>query len=208
MALSRHALNLRDGLVAALRAAFPEDVVPTVAHHDGAADLGFVKRYGFVAPAIVLTILGGSCTPKGGSLFDELKVGLYIITEGDDQEQRTDEALVLREHCMRVIFGRAGDLLPDVSHKIPTKIDSENMFDGKVDELGVTIWLLAWEHVVSIPGLVAFEDLDVYRQQWVELFPPGEVPDEVETGDALAEDLIELEVAPEDELPPEEEPPP
>lgn len=197
MALTQHGRQLRDGIVEALRASLPTDAVPTVVHHDGVADVDFVKRYAIVAPALVLTILGGKCgTYSSGTLRDELQVGVYVITKGDDQERRTAEAIVLREHVNRVVLQWKAQFHPDGHDSPPKETQSNNLFDGKVDDLGVTIWAISWKHELDVPVRAEDEDLDAFERFWVEIFNPGEVESTPETGNALTEQQIELEQDP------------
>jgi hypothetical protein len=205
MTLSRHLLGLRDGILRALRTEFPLESVPTVMHHDGPITREFITSRGFIAPAIVIAILGGCYVPTGGTLQHEVKFALAVITKGDDQERREAEVAILTEHVARVLLARWMTTKIECA-STPKELDWQNMFDEDYDRLGMTVWAFNWKTKLSVPPLVDFTDLDVYRQQWVEIFPPGEEPTEFETGEALAEDMIELEVAPEDELPEEEEP--
>lgn len=203
MALSRHLLSLRTAILQALRTEFPVEAVPTVMHHDGPITHEFITSRGFIAPAVVLALLGGCYVPTGGTLQHEVKLALAVITKGDDQERREAEAAIITEHVARVLLARS-DVTQIPCAKTPKELDWQNLFDEDYDRLGMTAWAFNWKTTLSIPPLVAHEDLAVYRQQWVEIFNPGDEPTEFETGDALAEDLIELEVAPEDELPEED----
>lgn len=207
MALSRHLLGLRNALLRALRAEFPYEAVPTVMHHDGPITHEFITSRGFVAPAIVVAILGGCYTPTGGTLQHEVKLALAVITKGDDQSRREEEVSIISEHVARILLARWMVQKIEACAKTPKKVEWQNLFDEDYDRLGMTAWAFNWETTITVPPLVDFDNLDVYRQQWVEIFPPDEEPTEFETGDALVESMIELEAAPEDELP-EEEPTP
>lgn len=196
MAFTQHAVNLRDGIVAALRAALPEDLVLDVRAYDGAVDKAMIERTTLRAPAVLVTVLGGKTAPRGGTLLDTLKFGVYIVVKAKNSEQRSKAALMLRETCATVLH--KADVAADEQHKPPTEIEWANLFDGEVDEMGLTLWAGAWEHVLQIPPLSddAYDALNDFRTLWSEIFNPGEVEDEAETGNALTEQAIELEQDP------------
>lgn len=190
--MTQHAINVRDGIVASIRAAFPVESVPEVGPYDGVVDRSMVERYTVRSPAVLVTILGGKTAVVGSSVYDHLQIGLYILTKGRTHTQRSNAALMIRERLANLLHH--ADVYPDGTHKPPREIEWSNMFDGEIDEMGLVLWAGAWEHTVELPPLEDIDSLDDFARMWLEIFNPGEVPDEVETGDALAEQLIELEL--------------
>lgn len=189
--LTTHAADFRDAIVAGIRVAFPATVVPTVTIHDGPADVGFIERYATASPAIILTVLGGNTTRVGGTLRDVLQIGAYIITRGTTQKQRTDGALAIRERLIKLGF--LSNWITTECYKAPDDIASTNLFDSGVDEMGLALWLVAWENYLEIPYLEDIESLDAFVTLWQEIFNPGSVEQTVETGKALTEQRITLD---------------
>lgn len=194
---SQHAVNLRDGIVAAIRASLPDDVVPDVRAFDGEVTPEMIRTHTFRSPAVIVTVLAGDTERRGSSIRDLLKFGVYVLVKAsaglNSADQRSKAALILREHLAKLLHET--DAYPTGNAKIPTRIGWANLFNGKIDGMGLALWCGAWEHELDIPALEPgeYDALDVFRRLWVEAFNPGEVPAEVETGTALTEQQIDLE---------------
>lgn len=189
MALTQHAVTLRDGIVSTIRAAFPEHAVKTVAAFDGVVDRDMLKRYAVRSPAVLVSVVGGD-TEYRGAVQDTLKVAVYIITASASHLQRSKAALIIREHIVKLLPRLE---IANCSYQAPRKTSWVNQFDGKIDEMGLVLWEGNWEQLLSLPALENLDDLGDFAKLWAEIFEPGEVAAAPETGTAMAEQLITLE---------------
>lgn len=200
MANSDHSRKLRDAIVTTIRKTFPVRTVPTVRAYDGKFDPKSLQRNSIRTPAILVTVLGGTSVVRGSTVYDELAVGLYVLAQDSLAECRTAMALMLRERLAQMLpfadFVAGGHKFGLL--KGPPQIEWQNRYDGTLEEMGVTLWLGAWHHTLELPALepADYDNLADFARLWSEIFNPGEVEAAPETGNALTEQQVDIEVSP------------
>jgi len=202
MALTQHAQAFRTGLLKTIRDAFPKSVVPMIGSYDGKVDPKAIASRTINTPAIMLTILGGTSRVREGTVYDDLAIGLYIVTKDQMATKRSDMALRIRESLARLLpyadveFGDSRHKFGGMGKKAALEIEWQNRFDGVLDEMGLTLWVGAWLHTIELPALANYDDLDDFETAWIEIFNPGEVEPTGETGNSLTDEEITLETLP------------
>lgn len=154
-----HFVNLRDGMLSKIREHFPKEVLREVVFHDGEFTVDTIEAYARTAPSLVLTMEGTESTRRGGSIFACAHFEAYMLTKKKDANKKTDVALVLIEHFLRLVhFTDWGFTSGDI--KVAENVATMNLYGKKLDELGLALWVCRWEHVIGIPGLDTPATLD------------------------------------------------
>lgn len=186
-----HLIRLRNDILDAIRFFFPIDVVPTVDRHDGDFGVREIEHYAKTAPAIILVTNGGESVRKGGIINEEASYAIFIMTKGKTQRQRTDGALLIYEHFLKLLHDTDWNTQECVGD--PTDIKSVNLYGEELDELGMALWSVQWTQLVQIPYLT---DEDVTSlNDFATLFAtntaarPTELPGDIEA----SEQAIKLE---------------
>lgn len=185
-----HIRRFRDAYVEGIRALFPVSSVPTVQSHDGPADDDFMSRYAARAPAIVVTLLGGDVSASGGNLQARARFGAYVFNKARVDQTRTRGALIMVERTVKWLYH--GELTGFAGcYKVPSSVEAENMFDAQLDKMGLALWLVAWDSVLTLPGTdeAEFTALSDFATLWSEIHNPSEVPEVVETGDGVQQSV-------------------
>lgn len=202
MNFTRHGQHFRDALVdEVIRAAFPSNLIPMVSAYDGKVDPKAIARHSVNPPAILVSILGGKTLVRGGSIYDNLAMAVFVVAKDQAADKRTAIALFIRERLSRLLpsFDFPVGSVFTSKHKFggmdksELAIDWQNRFDNELNELGLTMWIGAWHHAIELPALEDYASLDDFQTLYVEAFDPGEVEATPETGNALTEQEITLE---------------
>ena len=189
--VTTHLITLRADILIAMRAFFPKEVVPTVDRHDGDFGPDEIERYAKTSPALILVSNGGESKRQGGIITEAHVFDVFIMTKGKTQRQRTDGALLLYEHFLKLLHSTDWNTQECVA--IPTDIKSKNLYGKELDELGMALWVVRWEQLVQIP-YTTDEDFNALND-FATLFAtyttarPTELPGDTEA----SEQAIELE---------------
>ncbi len=191
---TKHLVTLRADMLAGLRFFFPEETVPTVVSHDGDFGPREIETYSEEAPALVLVVNGGKPLRTGGSVYEKLKLSLFIITKGDTDRERTDRVLLIYEHFLKLLFDTDWNSQECVGD--PEDVDSMNLYGEELDEMGIAIWAVKWVMKVQIPYLTdeereALPDFATLFATYTN-FRPTELPGDTEA----SEQAIELDTTP------------
>jgi hypothetical protein len=178
--ISTNIADFRDLMVAKIRDHFPKKVVHTVTIHEGELDLPEIIEYGKRPPAIVLTLNGSDSVMKaGGTIKTLFEISGFVVTRDHGGIKRGRLALILIEHFLRILTG-----IPQWGNSAPSKLSLVNLFDRKLDEVGLCLWVVKWEQVIDIPALTGFATLDAFARVNIVM---GDVPESAD------EQQIELE---------------
>lgn len=182
-------VTLRDDIETAVRNAFPKDVVRAVKTHRGDFGLSEIKRYSTRAPSIILTMSGGPSVRKGGSVYLTLSMSAFVLTTSTPQLDREDSALIIVERFLRLLH--TTDWSTQECIQSPTEGKSKNLYDGELDKMGIALWAIGWDQLISLPGLEDYDSLDDFATLYAtyETMRPTEDPADT----AASEQHIELE---------------
>jgi hypothetical protein len=72
--------------------------------------------------------------------------GAFVCTADKADKKRDAAALVVMTRLMQIIPGNLWGL--DIS--APERIEATNLYSGKTDEKGITVWAATWEQVVTL----------------------------------------------------------
>lgn len=142
--------DLRAAIIADLQARLGNNV--KVSGHGGRFGSDELKRYGAVAPACLVAILGVSnLQASGSSIVGDVACAALIVT--------ADRPGLLRDLAALGIVTTLVAALPGVDFGLDVSgaasVRADNLYSGAVDQLGVALWAIAWRQ----PGLT-FTALD------------------------------------------------
>lgn len=131
--------ELRAGIIADLQNRIGNSV--KVAGHGGRFSADELQRYGTVAPAVLVAILGLADLQQQGSTVDaSVACAALVVTADRPGLSRDLGALGIITTLAPVLPGQDFDL--DVSGA--TNVRADNLYSAQVDKLGVALWAISW----------------------------------------------------------------
>lgn len=189
--ITEHLPTLRDDMLKAIRKFFPEEVVPTVASHDGDFGPDEIERYRAIAPAIILVVNGGNPTRTGGTIYEKLRLAVFIMTKGKTDRQRFDGALLIYENFLKLLFDTDWNSQECVGD--PEEVEMVNFYNSALDEMGLALLAVRWvlKVQISYTSDEDREELPNFKTLYAKYtnFRPTELPGDTEA----SEQAIELE---------------
>ncbi len=165
------------------------DGVRTVTTHIGEFGPREVEEYAASSPAVILAPLGFPKVEQMGRVPNTtISYGAFILTKSMANDGRGDIALAIMEVLMEALpFETWGT---ETCASVPTDIDAGNLYTGKVDDMGVALWVIRWDQKLQlIPGTAGGNLADFLRLDATYNLDPGnDDPDDFD-----APQTIELE---------------
>lgn len=154
-------LQVRQAIVDGIKAKLPAGV--TVETHRGRFDSAEeVKRFGAKAPAVLVACVRipfNDTTPSMPRI--NACFAVFVVTADKPQLPRDAGALALVESIQGVVSGNTWGR-DDTSE--PTSIDARNLYSGAIDRMGVAIWVITFDQLITNPVLdqAALDALGVF----------------------------------------------
>ena len=164
------------------------DGIRTITTHVGEFGPREVEEYAASAPAIILAPLGFPEVGRaGGMVRATLNYGAFILTKSMANDSRGDIALAVIEELLKILPYENWSV--EACAQVPRDIEAGNLYTGKVDDMGVSLWAVRWRQTVQlqatdVSGLADFLRLDATYN----LDPGADDPDDFD-----APQTIELE---------------
>jgi phage gp37-like protein len=168
MPVSSHLADLYAVIQTTIRAHFPADIVLEVSMHDGEWDVDEIETYSKKAPCIVVVGDGGKSQKTGNTIKELHRFDAYVMTRdrtvSSARLQRTRGALIIYEHLLRLLHSTYWNSDAHTYNAArPDKIESANLYNGKIGDVGVALWAVRWEQLIEIPADTDANDLDDFR---------------------------------------------
>lgn len=168
----------------------PQDI--TISTHMGEFGEEEIRRFMVKTPAVVLAPLAvDKVTRAGGNALVSAHWAAFIMTRDKPELSRGFAALAITEAVLGFIpfttFGCA---------RAPEDVESANLYSGKVDRMGLTLWAVRWRSMIQLAAKdeCSYASLDDFlRLNTTYNLDPVDDP-----ADFDAEQMTELE-GPEDE---------
>ena len=130
----------------------------TVQTHGGSITEAELKRWGAVAPAVFVSVLG--LRNPNTRLLDNVDVVfcLYVVTRDTPKAKRDVLALNLVQGLNQLLVGQRWQHEGFVS--IPHSVDSQNLFNTELDRTGLSLWAITFAQTVELGAAVSLDDLD------------------------------------------------
>lgn len=145
-------VDVRSAIVATLAAALPAGT--SVEAHRGRFDSAAeIQRFATKAPAVLVACVRSQVlNPGSGLLVVRASWALFVITRDRPQLPRDTGALALTEALLLTVGGNSWGR-SDVGE--PTDLEATNLYAGTVDNLGVALWAVTFEQLITDPVLDA-----------------------------------------------------
>lgn len=155
----------------------------TVQSHGGSLTEAELRRWGAVAPAVFVSVLG--VRNPNTRLLDnvDLVLCLYVATRNSPSGSRDDLALNLVQGLNQLLVAQRWE--SDCFVGLPTNVDSQNLFSTDLDKNGLSLWAITWQQTVELGAAVSLSELD----DFIRAHTSYELGDE---HSPVAEDLIIL----------------
>lgn len=117
--------------------------------HGGRLTLADIKRYSLRAPAILVSLIGGTTKRQSGTQVTPRQWAAFIITRGTSgvNNRRDAEAIVLAQALsLFVDLNNWGD----DDNKRPEDIRDDNLYSIELDKQGIALWVVAWQQDYDI----------------------------------------------------------
>ena len=141
-------LDVRASIVTALTAALPAGT--SVQAHRGRFDSAAeIQKFAAKAPAVLVAcVRAGLRGPGQGLAQMPASWAIYVITRDIPQMPRDAGAIALVEALMLQVSGNCWGRT-DIS--APSDVQAQNLYAGSIDTLGVALWAVTFEQLVTDP---------------------------------------------------------
>lgn len=171
----------QDAIVATVKARL--SALKTVQSHGGSLTEAELRRWGAVAPAVFVAVLGVRSPATRLPDNVDMTFCLYVATRNGVGGGRDDLALNLVQGLNQLLLGQRFGL--DGFVGLPSQVDSQNLFSTDLDKTGLSLWAITWQQTVELDTAVSLEALD----DFIRAHTTYELGDE---HSPVAEDLIIL----------------
>lgn len=139
-------LDVRAAIVAGLAAALPAGT--SVQAHRGRFDnAAEIQRFATKAPVVLVACVQARLREPGAGLaMMPASWAVYVITRDVPQIPRDAGAIALVE---AVLLKVAGNCWGRTDVGAPTDVEARNLYAGNVDTLGVALWAVTFEQIVT-----------------------------------------------------------
>ena len=153
-------VDIRNSVVAQIKAAFASDKRITVAAHPGNFDEGEIRRLMQTTPAILTSLVG----INDEDVADECYIDFvsWVLHRADNKDRLYDGALSL----VSALVGVIKKIDKPVSYGGGTKINAQCLYTGSLDKINATLWAVRWRlmaRAVYDDGITLPDDLDWFR---------------------------------------------
>lgn len=141
-------LDVRASIVTTLSAALPKgtSVQPHRGRFDSAAE---IQKFAAKAPAVLVAFVGAAMRQPGSGLAQmPANWAIYVITRDVPQLPRDAGAIALVEALMLQI---GGNCWGRTDLAAPSEIRAQNLYAGSIDNLGVALWAVTFDQLVTDP---------------------------------------------------------
>lgn len=136
--------------------------------HAGRFDLDETKRWAVKTPCASVAVLGvRSGEIEGTQVTVNVALGAFVFTSGiKGRVGHDDLALGLTSDVLRVVV--SGQTWGDPSASASREVRAENLFSGKVDQQGVSLWAVLWlqPYDIDLADEATLDDFLRYRADW------------------------------------------
>jgi hypothetical protein len=145
------------------------DGVRHVSSHVGEFGEREIMEYAVNAPAVILAPLGMPQVQRaGGGVLVTVNYGAFILTKSMSVDSRGDIALAIIEEILRVLpyqtWGGA---------QAPKDIESGNLYAGKIDDMGLSLWVIRWQQTLQLLTQLPTDIADFLRLHATYNLDPG-----------------------------------
>lgn len=192
MALRSTILEFEDAFLADVREWFPKEAVRSIIKHQGEFGARECEEYAVNANALILTSSASSSTTVGNLINAFRTYDMFVLVKGKTYEKRGDACTIIVEHFLKWLHDARRWTIPaGIDFKAPSDVEDRNLYNAKVDDMGLALWIIRWKQLLQIPMATEQEStLNDFRILWVQHFRVGEGPPDDEP---ISEQRIELE---------------
>lgn len=167
-------VKYRKAVEAKVREVLPggPDGVRTVVTHVGEFGPDEVERYAASAPAVILAPLGfADISRAGGMVLAALNYAAFVLTKSMANDSRGDIAMAVMEELFKILPYEKWSV--EACAQAPRDIEAGNLYTGKVDEMGVSLWAVRWRQTVQIQATDVSDLADFLRLDATYNLDPG-----------------------------------
>jgi hypothetical protein len=141
-------LDVRTAIVAGLKAALPAGV--SVEAHRGRFDSAAeIQRFATKAPMVLVACIRIPVKePGSGVLMLPASWAVFVITRDIPDSPRDAGALTLVQACLQCI---GGNTWGSGETSEPENLDARNLYSSSVDKLGIALWAISFDQMVTDP---------------------------------------------------------
>jgi hypothetical protein len=136
--------------------------------HGGSVDETEIRRWGARAPCIFVSLLGISkFNFMGGNWNGVLQWAIFVVTKDEPNIPRDIKGLRLMTIVSNLVRPD-GDRWGDTNSGPPIDCWGQNIYSGKVDQMGLCLWQLSWrqEHEIEAFDVSALNDFVTYQTEY------------------------------------------
>lgn len=178
-------LEVRTAIVDTLKAklAPPVDTMLSIKSHGGTFTGTDLEQIATVTPAIRVAKLGATIENDNGSIYANVRWGIFIITTTKPQSPR--------DVAIEYFAYKIAQFLPNsnwgLDIDLPTEVEEENRFAPALEKKGAAIYFISWNQRQSIDLETDPGTLNDFLESHPQYKDPGE------NGEIFMEDVTEIE---------------
>ncbi len=152
-------IQLRDAVVAYVRAAFKPTAVHEVVKYRGPITLETIKQYSVKAPAVVVSIEGTEDAASTGSAVQvPVMLTAAVITKARTDGDADDPCAAITLKLIRLVTDNKFSLDFADAAQAPA---SRNLYTGKIGAQDINVWVVKWPQTITVNKMTEAEYADL-----------------------------------------------